>query len=319
MTRSVLHLQLMAMAMVVASTAAAAPKAKPPPPKKAAAPAAPLMPSEAAPPALVSPSPAPPLETVPPPAPVVVVAPQPPPVVAPLAQVVSAPLRSPVATPAVTARHRLGLALRVGTLVPAGRTAEVSVTTTAAAAETLAGRAATFAGSLQLSWSPPVLDHAFSVGLEAGFYPLSGAGSLAMPNDPDFGTLTYDWSMRAVPVVLGLSYTLPLRRLPWWPHRLQFAVEAGFVANHTRVTTTYTSGAEPVEASPQSGWALGFLAGLEGALRVGPGDVVLNVRYLDARTDLGLPAAYPTQPWNARLGDVQGTNVLAGYRLNLSL
>jgi hypothetical protein len=314
MNRPVLHLLLATAMATTTATAAPKPKAKPPKSTAAAAVNPSMAPQSAEP---VTPAAAP---VAPPP-----VAPDPSPAPPAAAPVVAPTATTPVVVPSTPQpsplpRHQLGIALRVGALVPAGRYSDVSITTTAVnAVETLAGRGATFAGSLQLQWSPPVLGHALAFGVEAGFYPLSGDGSLSMPNDPDFGTLTYGWSMQAVPVIVGASAALPLSTLPWWPERLRFALEAGFLANYARVTTTYTSGADPVIGAPQSGWALGFLAGLEGAFRLGPGQLVVNVRYLGAFTDLGLQTAYPTQPWNAKPGDVQGTNVLAGYRLNLSL
>lgn len=200
----------------------------------------------------------------------------------------------------------------MGLIVPSGRFADVK----AGVADALGSRGATFVGGLQLTYQLPVLERAIGVALEAGLYPLSSEGSRSMPNDPDFGTLSYRWKSLAVPLVLGLNYRLPLDKLPWWPRLLSLRPEAGFAMVYSRFTTFYKSEAGEIEEPAQSGWALGYLLGLEAALKLGPGELLANVRFMSARTDLGFQQTYsnPQQPWNQHLGDVQGTNVLAGYR-----
>jgi hypothetical protein len=244
----------------------------------------------------------------------------------------------------------VSVAGRLGALIPAGRLNDVKLAATDSLRDAAAGklglfdhRGATLPFSVQATYRipwplfapkpPPAeegkpapgapprnpwLDRAFAVGVESGIYPLFGKGRREMPNDPDFPVTDYRWEMLSIPIFAGLSYRPALPALfKWWPLKLRLAPEAGFAAVFTSITSYYKVGAAPeVQEPAQSGWALGFYLGLEGAFPVGPGDIVANVRYVNARTDLAFQKIYadPPQPWNQGLGDVQGTNVLAGYR-----
>ncbi len=144
----------------------------------------------------------------------------------------------------------------------------------------------------------------------AGWYPLSSSGSRAFPQDPDFQSLGYSWKANHVPLQLGLEDRLPLAL-----QGVSFFADATFAAIFSSYTATYT--AENVTDATQDGWALGLGLGVGAAYPLGPGAITAQVRWLNARTDLRLQSLYPGQPHNAQQGDVQGTNVLVGYRIAL--
>ena len=144
------------------------------------------------------------------------------------------------------------------------------------------------------------------VAAEGGYSRLSGAGSRQLANDPDFGpAVSWAWKMDLVPLLLGLAFELPFK-LP-----LKFAPVAGGAALFVSSQTTYAEIAD----APQPGWALGWYAGLEVSLPLGPGAIAIEARYLSARTDLGFPRLYG-KTVNGSPGDVQGTQVFAGYRFS---
>jgi hypothetical protein len=217
------------------------------------------------------------------------------------------------------------VAAHTGMLVPSGRLNDVKLAATDSLRDAAAGklgladnRGATLPFSVQGIYRLPFLRRAFGIGAEVGIYPLSGKGRRDLPNDPDFTSIAYRWDLVAVPIFIGASYRPPLPELfKWWPLKLRLAPEAGFAAVYSSFTAYYkVGGAEEIGEPAQGGWALGFYLGLEAGWPLGPGDIVANLRYVNARTDLGLPQIYadPPQPWNRGLGDVQGTNVLLGYR-----
>jgi hypothetical protein len=218
---------------------------------------------------------------------------------------------APAGAPAVAPdqeKHGVILALRLGVLIPTGSPAD-AVSEIGALAPT-GHRTATLPLSLLVGYRLPWLGRDLAVTGEVGWYHLAAKGSRAFPQDPDFTALAYAWTAQHVPLQLGFEYRLPLGLAP-----LSLHVDASFAAVWSTYTTTYT--AENVTDAAQKGWALGFGVGGGAAYVLGPGEVTFDVRYLNARTDLRLPAAYPGQPWNARKGDVQGTNLLVGYRLAL--
>jgi hypothetical protein len=227
-----------------------------------------------------------------------------------------------IASPALASEEsaearRWSFAVRTGVLVPSGRPSDVRLAATDALSPDgmFANRALSVPGSVEAAYRLPVLGDALEVALEAGLYGLSGGGTRELPRDPDFGSLEFSWRGRAIPLLLGVRGLLPMERLAFWPKRLRLSSQLSFAGVHSSFTTTYAS--EGIEAPAQSGWALGFLLGLEAGLALGPGEVLAAVRWVNARTDLGFQSAYPSQPWNARLGDVQGANVLLGYRYSL--
>ncbi|MFN7130811.1 MAG: hypothetical protein ACK4N5_01935 [Myxococcales bacterium] len=207
---------------------------------------------------------------------------------------------------------RIGLMLgaKAALLVPAGRTTGVQANATQQAID--ASRSATVAFAIAVGYALPFLDRALSIRGEAGFYPLSGEGSREYPNDPDFTRVDYRYSARGIPLTLGLGYRLPL------PIPVEIAPVGGFAAVHTTTTSTWTRDGVSTEVAPQAGWALGFYLGAEAAYRLGPGSLTGEIRYVNARTDLGFRDVKEYGgAFNRELGDVQGTNVLLGYRFDL--
>lgn len=227
--------------------------------------------------------------------------------VRPAAAAPAAAVLEPAEAPANRDGHGVFIGLRLGLLVPNGRSGDGS---SGPDTGTWAKRAATLPVSLQLGWRLPFLERALALVAEAGYYPLSARGVRALPQDPDFGSLAYSWKATQVPLFAGLDYRLPLDL-----QRLSFSASASFAAVWSRYTTTYL--AEGVANSPQTAWALGFGLGAGAQLHLGPGAITADLRYVNARTDLGFRSRYPAQPYNALKGDVQGMNYLLGYRFSL--
>ncbi|HEY3452744.1 MAG TPA: hypothetical protein VGK67_40740 [Myxococcales bacterium] len=215
------------------------------------------------------------------------------------------------AAPAAPTSRAIGLdvAIKIAALVPSGKTSRA---TAAADGGTTASKAAFFTGTLGLRYGFPFLDRALSLGVEAGYYRLAGSGTRTFANDPDFGpAMSYRWRSDAVPVLVGLAFRLPI------PIPVKFSPSVGFAAVWVRPVTTYEApDGTQVADSPQPAWALGFYAGLEVGLKLGPGSLVVEGRYVNARTDLGFKGIY-SDAYNRDLGDVQGANILAGYRFEL--
>ena len=213
-------------------------------------------------------------------------------------------------------KHGVVLGLSVGALVPSGRPA--STFSDAGASQPFGKRSVTVPISLEVLYRLPLpapVGRDLSLFGEVGWYPLSGGGSRALPQDPDFGALGYSWSATHIPLQIGVDYRLPLHFEQAMLAPLTFNIDASFAAVWSKYGSTYT--AENVADAPQSGWALGFGLGAGAGYRVGPGDITFEARWLNARTDLQLQAVYPGQPYNAKLGDVQGANYLLGYRIAL--
>ncbi len=197
-------------------------------------------------------------------------------------------------------------------LIPAGRTNGVQADASQLGQAIEASRSATVSFALAVGYALPFLERALSVRGEAGIYPLSGEGSREYPNDPDFTRIDYSYSARGIPLTLGLGYRLPL------PLPIEIVPNAGFAAVHTTTTATWTRDGVSTEVAPQAGWAFGFYLGAEVAWRLGPGSLTGELRYMNARTDLGFgDVAEYGGAFNRELGDVQGTNVLVGYRFDL--
>jgi hypothetical protein len=216
------------------------------------------------------------------------------------------PVEEVKAAPPPPKDQKLGLevGLKVAGILPAGRAGDVAASADVPA---VGSRAVVPGGALALRFRLPFL-RSLAVAAEGGFTRLGGKGTRAYANDPDFGPeMTYRWQLDMLPVLFGLAYELPLD-VP-----LKIAPVAGGAAVYTRSTGSYTSGGVTTSNTPQAAWALGFYAGLELSVALGPGAVTLEGRFLSARTDLGLKQFYS---WvNATPGDVQGSNLLAGYRL----
>ena len=212
------------------------------------------------------------------------------------------------AAPVQQKDQRIGLevGLKVAGILPAGRAGNVSAAQDVPAVGT---RAFVPGGALALRYRMPFA-RSLALAVEGGFTRLGGNGTRAYANDPDFGPeLYYRWQLEQVPVLYGLAWELPLD-VP-----LKFAPVAGGAAVYTRSTASYTAGGATTTDAPQEAWATGFYAGLEISLPVGPGAVTLEGRFISAQTDLGLSKVYGGTI-NAKPGDVQGSNLLAGYRLS---
>ncbi|HEY3448471.1 MAG TPA: hypothetical protein VGK67_19100 [Myxococcales bacterium] len=245
-------------------------------------------------------------------------APPPGPEPAPPAATEAPPAELAQAQPVAAKDIGLGIALKALVLVPSGRTTDVAADVSSAGGVfQKASHSATGGGALALSYGLPFAGRIVSIRAEAGVYPLNGKGTRTYPNDPDFGTVSYAYSAIEVPVLLGVAVTLPIPL----PVPLRITPEVGFASAWSRIESKWTKDGTTVATSPVTGWALGFYAGLELSWKLGPGALVLEGRYVNARTSLGLDDknAIPEYGgvYNAHLGDVQGTNVLVGYRLEL--
>lgn len=222
------------------------------------------------------------------------------------------PAATPAAAPTVTttpapARTTVGLelGLKVALVIPVGR---VGATTASLDGATTTTRSVAPAVALAIRYRLPFA-RSLMVAAEGGYSRLWGAGSRQLSNDPDFGTSAdWTWKMDLIPLLLGLAWELPID-LP-----VKFAPVAGGAAVFVSAQSTYGA-TDAVANSPQPGWALGWYAGLEVSVAVGPGVIALEARYLGARTDLGFPKLYG-KTVNGSPGDVQGTQVFAGYRFS---
>ena len=218
------------------------------------------------------------------------------------------------AAPVAKSGEKIGLevGLKGVALMPAGRAGNVTAAPDLAA---VGQRAVVPGGALSLRYRLPFA-RSLALAAEGGFTRMGGSGTRAFANDPDYPNgLAYRWQLDQVPVLLGLAWELPLE-VP-----LKVSPLAGGAAIYTRSTASYSSDAGALSNSPQEAWALGFYAGVEFALQLGPGSVTVEGRFLSVRTDLGLHRAdlglskfYSAV--NTTPGDVQGSNLLVGYRLS---
>lgn len=225
-----------------------------------------------------------------------------------------APAATPVTVPAAVSaavapgKPTLGLevGLKLALVFPVGKT---GATTATLEGVTTTSRSVAPAVALALRYRLPFA-RSLMLAAEGGYSRLSGAGSRQLSNDPDFGaSASWTWKMDLIPLLLGLAWELPIE-LP-----IKFAPIAGGAAVFVSSQSTYGATDAQVANSPQQGWALGWYAGLEASVAVGPGVIALEGRYLGARTDLGFPQLYG-KTVNGSPGDVQGTQVFAGYRFS---
>ena len=229
----------------------------------------------------------------------------------------AAPSPTPVATPvtapvveatAAPSRATVGfeVGLKLALVFPVAKT---GATTASLDGATTGSRSVAPAVALAIRYRLPFA-RSLIVAAEGGYSRLSGAGSRELSNDPDFGTsASWTWKMDLIPILLGLAWELPFG-LP-----IKFAPVAGGAAIFVSSQSTYVAADGQVANAPQPGWALGWYAGVEASVAVGPGAIALEARYLGARTDLGFPRLYG-KTVNGSPGDVQGTQVFAGYRFS---
>lgn len=222
------------------------------------------------------------------------------------APVVVTPVVEVAAPPPKSSALGLEVGLKLALVVPVGKTgASLAGADTAATTS----RAVAPAGALAVRYRLPFA-RSLAVAAEGGYSRLSGTGSREFVNDPDFGpALEWSWKMDVVPLLLGLAWELPFG-LP-----VKFAPLAGGAAVYVSSQSSYGTRDAPVADAPQQAWAFGWYAGLEVSLPLGPGALALEARYLSARTDLGFSKLYG-KTVNGSPGDVQGTQVLAGYRFS---
>jgi hypothetical protein len=156
----------------------------------------------------------------------------------------------------------------------------------------------------------PFWDSRLEVFIESGWYRFSGSGERGLATDPDFGRYGYEWSMNGIPVQLGGN----IRLGDLW--RFSIAGGGGFSSVFFITQSTYHAGGEVTENAPHGGIAIGYFLDAEGTVLLGPGRLTVGIRYTDARTDLGYREIYGGV-YNPDLGQVKGTSLLAGYRLDI--
>lgn len=216
-------------------------------------------------------------------------------------QVVEAP-----PPPPAKAAVGLELGLKLALVIPVGKAGPTIAAADAAAQTT---RSVAPAVALAVRYRLPFA-RSLVVAAEGGYSRLSGSGSRQFVNDPDYGpSLEWSWKMDQIPLLLGLAWELPLG-IP-----LKLAPVAGGAAVYVSSQTRYGPAGAQLADAPQQAWALGWYAGVEASLPLGPGALAVEARYLGARTDLGFSRLYG-KTVNGSPGDVQGTQVLAGYRFS---
>jgi hypothetical protein len=147
--------------------------------------------------------------------------------------------------------------------------------------------------------------------LEVGWYQIGQGGERKNPADPDFGDFRYSATVQAVPILVG-----PVYRLPWQVWLLEFHVGAGFALEWVWATTSYEVTARAIQNATQQDLGVGFYAGAEAAIKLGPGLLNAAYRFLGVYTDLGLKDVPAYQGlYNRQDGATAGHSVLLGYRL----
>jgi hypothetical protein len=94
---------------------------------------------------------------------------------------------------------------------------------------------------------------------------------------------------------------------------VQPIVEAGgsLAPIWSKGTCTSADGVVFLADHPASGLAVGFYVGAGATVRLGPGSLLALFRYASLRTDMDYP-------WmNPEGGELQGSNLVLGYRLEL--
>jgi len=153
-----------------------------------------------------------------------------------------------------------------------------------------------------------------SPSVEVGWFRLKGEGHQDLPNDPDFTSFDYEYHIDNLPIFAGLA--LMIDPLPDWP--LHLAVGGGFAALYAWAQTRYDPADEPaVTSKVQSDWGLGWYVGVEASYSLWIFRISLEYRYSSARTDLELQDLYPDAPYNSDLGDLQGSHLMLGLRVDL--
>lgn len=140
-------------------------------------------------------------------------------------------------------------------------------------------------------WNPHI-----SIGVEAGYYPLSGQGQNI---DPQIGLYDYSWEITAVPIYSGVAVDLSLG-IPW----IYGFAEGGFAA-----VLAWSTGESFNGTTDTHDVAYGYFIGGGIELRSKRfGSIVAQYRF----TSLLLDFEYPQ--FNKELGDIGGSAVLIGYK-----
>lgn len=152
-----------------------------------------------------------------------------------------------------------------------------------------------------------------SPSVDIGWFRLKGSGNVELENDPDFTDYSYSCSMENLLLFAGVAVALkPLDDIP-----LYGSVGGGFATTYSWAESTYQrEGEEPMDNAVQAGWGVGYYIGVEAAYELGPGRFVLEYRYSSIKADLGFENVYGGQ-YTQQTGDLGGSNILLGYRLNI--
>jgi hypothetical protein len=152
-----------------------------------------------------------------------------------------------------------------------------------------------------------------SPAIDIGWFELSGSGTVELENDPDFSAYSYSCSMENLLLFAGVAVAIkPLSEIP-----LYGSLGAGFATTYSWAESTYQrEGEEPMDNAVQAGWGVGYYIGVEVAYELGPGRFILEYRYSSIKADLGFENVYGGQ-YSQQTGDLGGSNILLGYRLNI--
>jgi hypothetical protein len=152
-----------------------------------------------------------------------------------------------------------------------------------------------------------------SPAFDVGWFKLKGSGNVELENDPDFTAYSYSCSMENLLLFAGVAVALkPLDDIP-----LYGSLGGGFATTYSWAESSYQrEGEEPMDNAVQAGWGLGYYLGVEAAYELGPGRFILEYRYSSIKADLGFENVYGGQ-YSQQTGDLGGSNILLGYRLNI--
>lgn len=201
------------------------------------------------------------------------------------------------AAPAAPASPSMEVAAKVGLFIPGGVTQ---------VAPSGGSRFPFPSAALSFGYRPSIAGKALRVGLEATLGRLSGGGTRQLANDPDLGTeFGFQWQMISMGVHLGIAYRLPLDL----PLRISLSPTLQASAVRSSAKVTFTSGGE---GGSINSWTGGGSLGLEAAMPLGPGFVLLEGRYALLRGDLGHRETYGNVV-RITPAELQGTSLLAGY------
>ena len=152
-----------------------------------------------------------------------------------------------------------------------------------------------------------------SPSIDIGWFELKGSGDVELENDPDFTAYSYSCSMENLLLFAGVAVALkPFDEIP-----LYGSVGGGFATTYSWAESIYQrEGEEPVDNAVQAGWGMGYYIGVEVAYELGPGRFILEYRFSSIKADLGFENVYGGQ-YSQQTGDLGGSNILLGYRLNI--